>query len=117
MINQEIKAKLKAKLEEEKKRLEIDLGNIAEPTEIPGDFETKFDEIGTDKDDNATEVENYADNLAVETSLENQLKDVIDSLKKMENGTYGICENCQDEIDVERLMIYPAARVCTKCKN
>lgn len=117
MINEEIKSELKAKLEEEKKKLEKELGNIAEPTETSGDFETKFDEIGTDKDDNATEVEEYTDNLAVETNLENQLKDVIDALKRMEDGTYGICENCHEEIDVERLKIYPAARVCIKCKN
>ncbi len=116
MINEEIKAELKAKLEEEKTKLEKDLGNIAEPTETPGDFETKFDEIGTDKDDNATEVETYADNLSVETSLENQLKDIRNALKRMEDGTYGICENCHQEIDIERLKIYPAARVCIKCK-
>lgn len=116
MINEEIKAELKAKLEEEKTKLEKELGNIAEPTGTPGDFETKFDEIGTDKDDNATEVETYADNLSVETSLENQLKDIRNALKRMEDGTYGICENCHQEIDIERLKIYPAAKVCIKCK-
>ena len=116
MINEEMKAKLKAKLEEEKKKLEGELGKIAKPTGTPGDFETKFNEIGTDKDDNATEVEEYADNLSVETSLENQLRDVNDALKKIEKGTYGICENCNEEIDIERLKIYPAARVCIKCK-
>lgn len=116
MINEEIKSELKAKLEEEKKKLEKELGNIAESTGTPGDFETKFDELGTDKDDNATEVETYADNLSIETSLENQLKDVIDALKRMESGNYGVCENCHEEIDIERLRIYPAARVCIKCK-
>lgn len=116
MINEEIKAELKAKLEEEKTKLEKDLGNIAEPTGIPGDFETKFDEIGTDKDDNATEVETYADNLSVETSLENQLKDIRNALKRMEDGSYGMCENCHQEINIERLKIYPAAKVCIKCK-
>jgi len=116
MINEELKAELRAKLEGEKKKLEKELGNIADPTETPGNFETRFDEIGTDKDDNATEVEAYADNLAVETSLENQLKEVRDALKRMEDGTYGICEKCNEEIDVERLKIYPAARVCINCK-
>jgi DnaK suppressor protein len=117
MINEGIKAELRAKLEEEKKKLEEELGKIAKPTGTSGDFETKFDEIGTDKDDNATEVETYADNLSVETSLEKQLKDVMDALKRMEDGMYGICENCNEEIDIERLKIYPSARVCIKCKN
>jgi DnaK suppressor protein len=117
MLSEEIKSELRAKLEEEKKKLEKELSNIADPTENPGDFETKFDEIGTDKDDSATEVETYVDNLAVENSLENRLKDVGDALKRMEDGTYGICENCHEEIDIKRLKIYPAARVCIKCKN
>jgi DnaK suppressor protein len=117
MINEEMKAELKVRLEAEKRRLEKELGNIAEPTGTPGDFETKFDEIGTDKEDNATEVEAYADNLAVETSLENQLKDVNDALERIKEGTYGICENCHEEIDIERLKIYPAARVCIKCNG
>jgi RNA polymerase-binding protein DksA len=116
MINEELRAELKTKLEEEKAKLEDEIGKIAKPTGTSGDFETKFDEIGTDKDDSATEVEEYTDNLAVETSLESQLKDVIDALKRMEDGTYGICENCHEEIDIERLRIYPSAKVCIKCK-
>jgi DnaK suppressor protein len=48
--------------------------------------------------------------------MENQLKNVIDALRRIEDGTYGICENCHEEIDIERLKIYPSARVCIKCK-
>ena len=104
------------KLEEEKSKLEKDLGKIAKPTGIEGDYETKFDEIGTDREDNATEVEEYADNLSVENSLEGQLKDVDEALERMANGTYGICDNCKEEIDIERLKVYPAAKACIKCK-
>ena len=116
MISEELKKELKAKLEEEKVKLEKDLGKIARPTGNEGDFETKFDELGTDKDDNATEMEEYGDNLAVETSLEEQLKEVDEALERMEKGTYGFCENCKEEIDIERLKVYPAAKTCIKCK-
>ena len=116
MISEELKKELKGKLEEEKSNLERDLNKIAKPTGTSGDYETNFDELGTDKEDNATEVEEYSDNLAVESSLEGQLKDINDALERMENGTYGICDNCNEEIDIERLKVYPAARTCIKCK-
>jgi len=67
-------------------------------------------------EDNATEVEEYADNLALESSLEKQLKEINAALLDMEHGIYGICKNCNHEIAIERLKAYPAARTCIKCK-
>jgi DnaK suppressor protein len=115
MISEELLKELRTKLEEEKLKLENNIGRIAKPTGTPGDYETNFNELGTDKEDNATEVEEYSDNLAVETSLEEQLKEIGDALKRMDEGRYGICENCNEEIDIERLKAYPAARSCIKC--
>jgi len=66
--------------------------------------------IGTDPDDNATEVEGYVDNLGLETNLEAQLKDANDALDKMSKGTYGVCEITGEEINVDRLKAYPSAR-------
>jgi DnaK suppressor protein len=116
MIGEELKKELKTKLEDEKSKLEANLGKIARPTGTPGDYETQFNELGTDKEDNATEMEEYGDNLAVETSLEEQLKDVDEALERIEKGTYGFCENCKEEIDIERLKVYPAAKTCIKCE-
>jgi DnaK suppressor protein len=108
---------LKKSLLAEKDRLERDLEKIARPIDKrDGEYETNFERIGEDKDDNATEVEQYADNLPVETALENNLKDVIEALEKMEKDAYGLCENCQQEIDIERLKINPSAKTCIKCK-
>ena len=53
--------------------------------------------------------------LPVEFALENKLKDVIAALKRIENGAYGICENCQKEISLERLRANPSAKTCIKC--
>ncbi len=101
---------LRVKLQKEKERLERELSAIARKKE-DGKFEVKFpDDIGDRNDENATEVEEFADMLAVEKALEAQLKDVNDALAKMENGTYGICEKTGREIPLERLEAYPAAR-------
>ncbi len=115
-IDQNVLAELKDRLLAEKKELEDNLNRIAHPVDIEaGDYETSFDDIGSDREDNTTEVEEYADNLPVEVTLEKKLQDVIAALDRMEKGTYGICENCNQEIDIERLKANPAAKTCIRC--
>lgn len=102
---------LKEKLLAEKARLESDLARMGKPTGVEGDYATQFaTDLGDDPDENATEVEEYVDNIGVEDNLEGQLRDVNDALAKMEAGTYGVCEKSGEMIPVERLMAYPAAR-------
>ncbi|MCX6765413.1 MAG: TraR/DksA C4-type zinc finger protein [Candidatus Moranbacteria bacterium] len=115
-IDPQIQTELKEKLLKEKNRLENELKNFAAPTEVPGDYKTKFSDLGTDVDENASEVEEYTDNLALESTLEKRLKDVGDALARMEEGTYGTCGNCGQEINIERLRAYPAAKTCIRCK-
>lgn len=109
-LDDKLLAELKHKLLDEKARLERELERFAKPTGAEDDYKTSFENIGTDPDDNATEVEGYVDNLALENNLENQLRDVDRALEKIGKGTYGICEKTGKEISVERLKIYPAAR-------
>lgn len=102
--------RLKEKLLAEKARLESELSRFAKSTDAAGNYETQIENIGDDEDDNATEVEGYVDNLALEDNLEGQLRDVNDALAKMEKGVYGVCEETGKEISVDRLEAYPAAR-------
>lgn len=115
-LDNKIAEELKVKLLEEKANLEKELLQFAKPTGTPGNYETQHDVIGEDQDDNATEVEEYADNLALENNLEKQLKEVNDALQRMESGTYGYCDNCGEMMSLERLRAYPAARKCIRCK-
>ena len=108
---------LKDSLLKEKTELEKNLEQIAKPLDKKGgDYETSFEEIGTDKEDNATEIEQYSDNFSVETVLEKKLQNIIEALQKIEAETYGICEKCQKEIDVARLKANPSAKNCLKCE-
>jgi RNA polymerase-binding protein DksA len=107
---------LKEQLLKEKDHLEKSLGKIAEPVNKEGgDYKTTFDDIGTDRDDNATEVDQYSDNLSVETALEKKLQDVLEALERIETGTFGHCANCDQEISLERLKANPSAKTCTEC--
>ncbi|MCM8779777.1 MAG: TraR/DksA C4-type zinc finger protein [Candidatus Omnitrophica bacterium] len=40
-----------------------------------------------------------------------------DALKKIEEGTYGICEECKNLIAKVRLKAVPYARLCLKCQE
>jgi RNA polymerase-binding transcription factor DksA len=109
-LDTNLRTHLKEKLLVEKTRLEGELSRIATPTGVAGDYETRMEDMGTDPDENASEVEEYVDNLGLEKNLEAQLKDVNDALAKMDHGTYGVCEETGKDIAVERLEAYPAAR-------
>lgn len=114
-LDPQILAELKEKLLQEKTRIKDEIVRIAKPTKDSVGFNTTFNEIGTDEDENASEVEEYTDNLAMEATLEKQLKDVVDALAKIEAGNYGKCENCGTDILIERLKAYPAAKKCLNC--
>ncbi len=115
-MEKNVQNELKALLLKEKADLEENLARIARPVDKEkGDYETTFGEIGTDREDNTTEVEEYTDNLPVEATLEKKLQDVIGALERIEKNTYGFCENCKKEIDIERLRANPSAKTCIKC--
>jgi len=115
-INTQKMEELKQALLQEKTKLEGDLSKIAiSVNKKEGAYEPMMESIGTDREDNTTEVEQFADNLPVEMALEKKLQDTISALERMDQGTYGICENCQEEIDIKRLEINPSAKTCIKC--
>src|SRR4051812_22594388 len=44
-----------------------------------------------------------------------QLRQVADALRRIEDGTYGLCNGCGVTIPMERLMVFPEPRACGKC--
>ena len=45
------------------------------------------------------------------------LKKIDNALFKIKNGTFGICEECDCEIDINRLRARPVATQCITCKE
>ena len=45
------------------------------------------------------------------------LKKIDDALARIESGTYGICEICEEEISVKRLEARPVTTMCIRCKE
>ena len=45
------------------------------------------------------------------------LSKVDEALDRMEQGAFGLCEECGEEIDLERLKIRPVTTFCIRCKE
>jgi DnaK suppressor protein len=46
-----------------------------------------------------------------------KLRNIDEALLKIEEGEYGICEECEEDIPLGRLKVVPFARYCVKCKS
>ena len=102
----------KAKLLAEKTKLQTILKhNTTVDEEFPGGHKPQYTEAGTEQGENASEVEQFANDLSVTTDLEQRLKKVEAALERVERGTYGICI-MGEEIDEARLRAEPAAETC-----
>lgn len=45
-----------------------------------------------------------------------KLRHIDEALLRIQEGEYGICEECEEEIPVGRLRVVPFARYCVRCK-
>jgi DnaK suppressor protein len=50
-------------------------------------------------------------------NVQERLAEVEYALRKLEKGTYGICEGCGNPIPVDRLQAIPSATYCVDCKS
>ncbi len=118
MLTEEQIGIAKKKLLEEKSKIEAQLGKFAQKDSVvEGNYKTPFPDFGNETDDNAQEVTEYEQNISREHDLESELLLIGRALEKIDNGTYGQCENCDQEIPWERLEIRPQAKLCIDCKE
>lgn len=106
----------KVELEERKKEVLRELENDAVKV-AEHDYSAKFIDYGDKDDENAAEVANFEKNLSLEKTLEVSLFNVNKALKKVEEGSYGLCEKCEGPIAPERLKAFPSATSCMACKK
>ena len=45
------------------------------------------------------------------------IKKIRQSIEDIENGEYGICEDCGEDISIERLKARPVTSFCIRCKT
>ncbi|MDB4991929.1 MAG: TraR/DksA family transcriptional regulator [Parcubacteria group bacterium] len=104
-----------SRLEEEKVTLEKELATVGRRNPSnPNDWEAVPQETGQESDpnDRADQMEHFSENAAILTDLEVRYAEVNGALARIEAGTYGICEEGSEEIELDRLNADPAARTC-----
>lgn len=109
---------IKAELLSRREQIVDSLEDISQVDEHEADnLSSKFPEYGDKPDENAQEISDYSTNSAAEKVLEKTLADIDGALKRMEEGTYGICKYCGQAINPKRLQARPVASACIACKN
>lgn len=77
----------------------------------------KFVDMGQSDDEQALEFEAFQGSQAMIKNAEDELGQIEVSLKKIEDGTYGKCSVCGENIERGRLKAYPAADKCVTHAN
>ncbi len=54
--------------------------------------------------------------IALETRKRDTLAQVEHALQKLDDGTYGLCDNCGQPINPARVEALPQANLCVNCK-
>ena len=77
----------------------------------------KSNENISDVLDRATQIaeRNFSHRLCSREKL--LIRKIERSLQDIENGTYGLCEHCEEDIAIKRLKARPTARYCIDCKT
>lgn len=67
--------------------------------------------------DVATDTYDREFSLGLASSERQALYELDDALKRIDDGTFGICESCKCLIAKSRLKAVPYARLCVKCQE
>ncbi len=108
---------LKKNLEEKLAQIVIELSEIAKQDESTGDWVAIPDaqELKeADENSEADAVEEWNERQATVFSLETLYRHTKIGLEKIETGTYGVCEICNQPIESSRLDVLLTARTCMK---
>jgi len=117
-MNKEDLENFKRELEKEKQEIIKHLNSFAKKDPKREDWSAIFPDFnGTSasRDEEVDEVEEYTTLFSLEISLEKKLKEINEALERIEKNTFGICEKCKREIEIERLKANPAERYCKNC--
>jgi len=100
---------------------EILLNRKNEINNIIKNLQNEFSDVNScdikEEGDFATCSTNSENNYIIYQKLLNELKEIEEALKLIDNGNYGICQMCEEPINPERLEIKPFAKYCIYCRE
>ena len=77
---------------------------------------TDNNEVFADPADRATAESDRAFTLRIRDRERRLIRKIQAALQRMGDGTYGICEECGEDISIARLKARPVTRLCINCK-
>ncbi|MDH4319758.1 MAG: RNA polymerase-binding protein DksA [Desulfobulbaceae bacterium] len=109
-MDSETLLQFKKQLEEMKQDIVSDVEQtLVEMTTQPGNI--------PDPNDRATFESDRSFELRIRGREQKLMSKIDEALARIEEGTYGICQGCGEEITVKRLEARPVASYCIECKT
>ncbi|MGZ6250656.1 MAG: TraR/DksA family transcriptional regulator [Candidatus Chromulinivorax sp.] len=109
MVTQAHLVKIKEELLARKKVLEVELERLSK--------EPVTDDQSQDDGDQAVSSTLETLRNSIQNTEYEEFVRIQGALQAIENGTYGICQDCQQEISEKRLKYYPNAQRCLACQE
>jgi DnaK suppressor protein len=106
---------LRSRLSEERDQLEAQLASIVEESFAATQSDMSGD-VGLDDEsaDAGTATFEREKDLSIENNVRDLLRKIDGALKRIEEGTYGLCVRCGRPIEKARLKALPYAELCIK---
>jgi RNA polymerase-binding protein DksA len=118
-MNREQLTYYKNKLDKEKMRVNgiIEQLNNNGVTKYNAELSGELSFYDNHSADIATEISQVQVGRALEANELSQLDKINGALKAIDEGSYGKCEKCGNDIDEERLKFLPYAENCIECQD
>jgi len=96
------------------------LNNMLEEAQHKGDSTledlTDSNELFADPADRASAESDRAFTLRIRDRERRLIRKIQAAIQRLDDGTYGICEDCGEEISIPRLKARPVTKLCINCK-
>jgi DnaK suppressor protein len=110
-------ARARTDLEGRLARLDSELGELEKTREAARQGKDEYAGYGNHIGEAATETFEAERDLSLIDNLEHMRDQVRAALKRVEEGSYGLCQTCSEPIPEERLEALPFATQCVSCKS
>ncbi len=98
----------------ERERLQKERDANAEDEAARGNELSDYDNHPADA---ASETYERTKNHALDENFREMIQQIEEALRKIDGGTYGVCDRCGEPISVERLKAIPYATFCIDCQE
>ncbi len=104
---------IRSRLEQERKRLTKELEQLIVSSRLT---ERRNGSPFGKMDEEANAAADLEKRVALQSRIMDTLVQIEHALQKLNEGTYGLCDSCEQAINPARLEALPLAALCVNCK-